>query len=1431
MNRLIILFLCLMVLASAKAQNNPASFIGTNLTRGDNLLILRLAVSCNGEYTQAVGGVANAQTNLNAWLLQINEIYGREYSVRFELIPNNSQLIYDNAAIDPWPTLPMGASGCTNTGPIRARQAAVIDSVIGIANYDFSHVITGGVNGGCAGAYKSGHSGGFDIGVTRHEMGHQFQQGHTLSNGGNNNFEPENAGRSIQGGNVFPFAHSMSFHQLANHIAVTEAGVGTNTPTGNTIPTANAGPDRIIPFGTPFLLSATATDPNANDVLTYVWDQLDGGIAQSLPPSDQTQGALFTRFIPTSSSSRTYPNLDSLLANSYSNNLEHLPTQARDLNFRLTVNDNHQFMHQGNMVNASGINNDDVKITVANAGPFAVTLPNTNVTFTGGTSQNITWDVNGTNAAPINTANVRISLSSDGGLTFPIILANSTTNDGIATVTVPNINTNQARVKIAAIDNIYFDVSNENFTIIQNTAIAGINISLTGTNTVVNENGQTDTYTIALLTNPTGAVTVTLTPDPQTEISLNGTTFSSALMVSLNNTAAQTITVRGKYDTLIEGPQVGSITHLVSATGDATNYPIDMSGQPVTVNISDAQIPAVVGVDFDVPSSTNSPNHWVRLNTLIGQTATNIPLDDGTPTEIDVSINATNCGIGGCAFGNGNGSGNNHPHHAQNLNGPLDGFSIARDEVQVVWSDLKPNTKYRLFVFANTPFGNPLTQSVTITGNGTDNPAPFVQNVNGSLTVNDQQSTNQPLLNFGKEVTSTGNGTISLVLTSSEVLISGLAIQEVLGNPNIPSCTNYPAITFPNGGEILTGASTQNITWTPATCTGTASNVRILLSTDGGMTFPTILSNSTPNDGAATITLPNSTSTQAVIKIESIGANFFDISNQNFSINQDPNGPLVNVNISGANTLVNESGQSDTYEIFLNTTPTGPVTVAINADAQTEVSLNGINFAATQSIVLTNITPRTITVRGKFDMLAENAHTGQVLHSISATNDPINYPIGFPGAAVIVNISDAQIAPVVGVDFDVSGSTNSPNHWVRLNSLIGQTATNIPLDDGTPTGIDIATNAVSCGFGGCIFGSGIFGTDPQHIQNIEGPLDGFAIVLEEVQVVWSDLKPNTKYRVFVFAHTPFGNTFTQTVTITGSGVDNPAPFAQTVNGGLAINDQTSSNQPLFSFGKEVTSKSDGTIDINVSKNGELIITGLAIQEVLGPPTTPMDGVQVSSKTYLEGPYNSGLMNDGLRSGSLIPSTEPYTALSNFTPVNGGGETVAASVLATTGNNAIVDWVYLELRAATNNATVMHTRAALLQRDGDIVDIDGISPVTFPQATAGNYFVAIRHRNHLGIMTSSMINLSLNPTNIDFTLSSTPTFGTNARVDLGNNAWGMPAGDLDNSGIVNASDRNDAWNTRNQTGYLPVDADMNGTSAASDRNITWNNRNKVQQLSN
>lgn len=152
-------------------------------------------------------------------------------------------------------------------------------------------------------------------------------------------------------------------------------------------------------------------------------------------------------------------------------------------------------------------------------------------------------------------------------------------------------------------------------------------------------------------------------------------------------------------------------------------------------------------------------------------------------------------------------------------------------------------------------------------------------------------------------------------------------------------------------------------------------------------------------------------------------------------------------------------------------------------------------------------------------------------------------------------------------------------------------------------------------------------------------------------------------------------------------------------------------------------------------------------------------VRLALKVLLNGPLNTttGIMADGLRTLPSFPLTEPYTAL-GFAQVGGGGEQVTAPVLQVTGNNAIVDWVLVELRNKNAPATVVRTRTALLQRDGDVVDVDGVSTLSFP-VPADQYFVSVRHRNHLGVRTLNAIALSSTATVVDLSNNSVALSGT------------------------------------------------------------------------
>ncbi|MFN8304984.1 MAG: zinc-dependent metalloprotease family protein [Saprospiraceae bacterium] len=524
----------------------------------------RLALACTGEYATFHGGtkplvLAAMNTSMN----RVNGVYETDLAITMQIIANNDLIIYLNSATDPY----TNNDGATMLG----QNQTTITNVIGSANYDIGHVFSTGGGGiaslssVCSNNNKArGVTGGpspigdaFDIDYVAHEMGHQFGANHTQNNNCNRvagaSMEPGSAS-TIMGyaGICSPdvqahsddYFHAISLQEIGNFVTGASHTCPVEVSTGNHAPTVNGGPDYVIPKSTPFSLTAVGSDVD-NDPLTYCWEQMDPEFATMPPVSTSATGPLFRSYKGTASPTRWFPRLPDLVAN-VNSDWEELPGVARTMKFRVTVRDNH--------AGAGCTEEDDVVITVAGqAGPLLVTAPNTNELWYVGETRTVTWNVASTNAAPVNCANVKLLLSTDGGLSYPITLLASTPNDGSADVTVPNNVSNTCRVMVLAVGNVFFDISNVNFRIQQPpvpsftlTAAPGALDGCPGAPATVSLNlaslaGFNNPVNIAVTGAPAGA-TVNVTPNPVTPsatatVSISGLTPGMAGNYTLTITA------------------------------------------------------------------------------------------------------------------------------------------------------------------------------------------------------------------------------------------------------------------------------------------------------------------------------------------------------------------------------------------------------------------------------------------------------------------------------------------------------------------------------------------------------------------------------------------------------------------------------------------------------------------------------------------------------------------------------------------------------------------------------------------------------------------------------------------------------------------------------------------------------------------------------
>ncbi len=463
-------------------------------TPGEEVMLrkYRLAMACTGEFGQIKGSKAAAIESIVQGSNRVNLTLELEAAITFELIANNDDLVFTDPATDPYSDAHLGRE-------ILQQNTGVLNSIVGINSYDVGHVFnrvcTDGIAGVASLASICGNSKGagvscvgnsnitnFMVQVTIHEVGHQFGAAHTwslCSEGSADQLATGTAYEPCSGNTFMSYAGVCAgANNLASgnddyyHVASLEqmyifSQVGNGNMCAEIIPTGNHVPNVFvdyengfyIPSSTPFELTGRATDDDG-DALLYCWEQHDnGGLLECGVPIGNSPA--FRSYPPNPSPTRYFPALEKILNNT-NDRSEVLIDYSRSLEFYFTVRD---LSPTGNSL--ADWDAVDFNVTI-NAGPFFMTNMNDENEFLEvGNAHEITWDVANTDAAPVNCSHVDVLLSTDGGFTFPYTVLKNTENDGVESFIVPNFTGTNCRLKIIASDNIFFDINNEAFTIVE----------------------------------------------------------------------------------------------------------------------------------------------------------------------------------------------------------------------------------------------------------------------------------------------------------------------------------------------------------------------------------------------------------------------------------------------------------------------------------------------------------------------------------------------------------------------------------------------------------------------------------------------------------------------------------------------------------------------------------------------------------------------------------------------------------------------------------------------------------------------------------------------------------------------------------------------------------------------------------------------------
>ncbi len=478
-----------------------------------------LALCADHFYCQAATAltsptIAQCLSKMTTSMNRINGVYEREFSVHMNFVTKEDTLI--------WPTNTGSVNGNDPFNTIDANPNACLtqcqtscDGRIGSANYDLGHVFTTGGGGlsalgvVCSNGSKANSvtgsptpvGDGYDIDYVAHEMGHEFGANHTFANGndgscGGGNVSNTHSYEPGSGTTIMAYAgicspddlamhseayfHASSLLEIQAKLVGSENACATAVATGNKLVSlATFSNTYSIPYKTPFeLIAPTAVDSVADTSTMYCWEQWNLGAGSASTSSrfvnTFVKGPIFRSWFPVTTETRVFPKMSKVLLGTLSDagtegaQGEKAPDTARFLTFKLTVRDillgNGCFLFPDDTIHLNAVQ------TTTKAGFKVTSQGTTGISYNGATAQTITWDVVGTNAAPVSATNVVIYMSTDGGTTWAYNLG-TFPNSGTASVTLPNPGTTSStcRFKVKGSGNVFFNVNLKNFTVTHNT--------------------------------------------------------------------------------------------------------------------------------------------------------------------------------------------------------------------------------------------------------------------------------------------------------------------------------------------------------------------------------------------------------------------------------------------------------------------------------------------------------------------------------------------------------------------------------------------------------------------------------------------------------------------------------------------------------------------------------------------------------------------------------------------------------------------------------------------------------------------------------------------------------------------------------------------------------------------------------------------------